>query len=909
MPEVFVDRGVELVALQRFRDEVILGHGGVMVLQGDGGIGKSALIRAFLDVAEAEKPELCLVSTRCRSDIGPGDAYGPIIRALAALYRPASRRRMGRASKAVAAATPDLLALVPAIGPVLKIAGEAALAAINKGNAVSDSMAQFQYSVARSVSERVRDAGRDSRPVIIVIDDAQQIDPSSLLVLDYLVDDLADRHLGIILAARNEEPAESVPLGRVVRSWMSRGVLQRLPLGGLDASSIEELAIAALGASASAVDAVSLERLTGGNLLCLTQYLHFVGETGSTETGSRVLLDRSASIRDAVIAITGERLALLDDMTRRLLVIGATEGETFHTSVVEQVSGLPGEDVRDRLHAASVNTRLILGQDGLPWFPAISSDTYRFEHGLLQAAMHADQSPATARDRHAKIAELLVKLVQENGGAAPSAVLLDVARHYRGAGLYRQAAERSIRAARDLVANRFSLAEAAGLAHAAIDDLHLVSITAPDHDRLLAEAIELYLVLTELNWSRTAGAEEGFDLDRLAEEAHEAAERVGDPLLMARAVLLRGKVTVHTRSRVESLVFLQQAVDLARSTSDAATIFVALAEYGRQLPKRDLAAGLQVLRDAEALFERTPELQNSADPVVVHARNLTEMQMGVNLFDSGDLGAALERLNACATRLRTAPFNAELPIALNYYAQIMIACGQWDKAATTLEDALALEERGGPSGWRAYNRALLALVTARTADRDVCRRMAEDAWNETEATSLVNLVPIVRNLCAQTLFDLADGDPAWLEDSDRLATETIQETRRTGMVRSEIAGLILRSQIARCRSDHQGAFAFAGQAVAIINAHGHLPALRTEEVLLHAALAHREVGDAAGAAALVARAANEVDRKARSLPPELRRVFLTDVPINVAIASLAAATLPGWAEADGGQLPRWKFGA
>lgn len=626
-----------------------------------------------------------------------------------------------------------------------------------------------------------------------------------------------------------------------------------------------------------------MQKVTGGNPLCVTQLLRLVRESGQAPSDTRALIESSPDIREAVTLITRGRLMRLDEVTKTLLITGATQGEVFYTTVLEEVTGLARDLVRDKLYAVAMDTRLIQTDDDGPWVRAISADSYRFEHNLLQSALQRMQSPATARDRHGKIAESLDRLATEYAGAPPG-IMLDIARHYRSAGSSSQAAEHSIQVARDLVSSRLSFGEAEQIVQEAVVDLYEIPATSAGRDRRLTEAIELFLILTEVHWTTAGTNASRFDLDTLAREAHESAARTGDPLLLARTVLLRGKVTMHTSGLTESLSLLQQAVELAQATGEPETVFIALAEYGRQLPKRDLRAGVQVLRDAESLVEQTPQLRDSTNQVVIHARNLTEMQLGVNLFDSGDFGAAILRLSACTQRLRTAALNSELPIAFNYFSQLMIASGQWGSAATTLEEAIRFEEkRGGDSGWHAYNTALLALVRSRSEDRDECRRMAEDAWRETQSTWLVNLVPIVRNLHAQVILDLAGDDTDWLDEADRLAIDTVEETRRTGMVRSEVAALTIRSQVARRRGDGHSALSLGDEAVALIDSYGDLPALRTEEVLLHAALAHKTAGDAPKAERLISRARREVNRKLESLPTDLRDAFLKDVPVNLAI--------------------------
>ncbi|MFJ5999942.1 hypothetical protein [Streptomyces sp. NPDC092370] len=297
-----------------------------------------------------------------------------------------------------------------------------------------------------------------------------------------------------------------------------------------------------------------------------------------------------------------------------------------------------------------------------------------------------------------------------------------------------------------------------------------------------------------------------------------------------------------------------------------------------------------MLLQAEELYERAG-LRNSGDPVVGHVRNLAEMQLGVSLFDAGHLVTARDRLSVCLQRLRTEPVNAELPVGLNYLAQVQRAMGSEGEARDALEEALAFEEaRGGASGWHANNVALLALLlSGEPNEHDRCRAMVEAAWEETQRTWLLDLVPIVRNLCAEVVLNLAGSDPAELAVADRLAEETVWETSQTGMVRSGVAALILRSRIQLELADAASAAGFAREAVAILNRVGDMPALRTEEVLYHASLALRAADSPEEADALARRARTEVLRKAELMPsPVDRDQFLRGVVLNRAILGTPA---------------------
>ncbi|MEU9173969.1 tetratricopeptide repeat protein [Streptomyces sp. NPDC048420] len=260
---------------------------------------------------------------------------------------------------------------------------------------------------------------------------------------------------------------------------------------------------------------------------------------------------------------------------------------------------------------------------------------------------------------------------------------------------------------------------------------------------------------------------------------------------------------------------------------------MALVEYGRQLPKRDLEAGLRVLFEAEELYASAAELGDAASPVLQHARNLNEMQIGVNLFDAGRFDEALQRLVRCVERLSSESMRAELPIALNYLAQLHIAMGDMAEAEAALTRALTFEEEYQEtgetiSGWHAYNNALLASIASSTPDRapEALRRIRA-AWLETQETWLVNLVPIVRNLHVNVLMAVGEHFGQAL----RLIGDTLVETETTKMDRSRIAAFCLRSRLRLAEGDVRNAADDAREAYELLEERGAMPALRTEEVL------------------------------------------------------------------------------
>ncbi|MEZ0092037.1 AAA family ATPase [Streptacidiphilus sp. EB129] len=885
----FVDRVDDMDRLRSLVAELAQRQGRCLVVEGGPGMGKTALLAEFARRTAADAaPDLpCrVVATRCYAQIGSSLSYVPAVDILYQLATPAQRspwwrRALGQAGKTAINSAPDVLSsIVPGLGAFWTAGREIAAAAVNTTTAPLDSVMPVQLGTAVRVAEAILDAARSGPATVVVVDDVQNIDPSSLMIIDRLVRGLQGQPLSLVLSyARDARPASpAAAVEELMDTWIASRLAERRSLGGLPTEAIAEL-VRSRHPSAPAELPGQLAELTSGHpmfvSLCLDEW--------NAGNGARIVLPPTLN------RVVENRLRALDDPDRDLVVNGAAQGSVFLSRVVAELAGRPHELVMERLRRIAADHRLIVRQDPPAWAEHEPADCYRFEHRALWQVVYDLQTGEQRRSRHARIAQALSV---GDPDQAPWGRRLEIAHHldHAGPGSLAASAQAHYRLARSAALDGLSFVEAEQHCETAITAARDLPADDTRRDEILITAIELLLSLTEVRWRGQHQPAGGPDIDALAAEAEQAAARCGDRALIARTTLLRGKTLLATQGLVPSLDKLREAVEQARRTSDPVALFVARVEYGRQLSKRDLAAGLAQLREVERMYASDPGLDAGGDPVLQHARNLAQMQLAISLYDSGHLTDALTRLQNCVERLRGEVLCAELPIALNYLAQVHTAMGRPEAAERVLREARDFEERrGGDSGWHAYNTALLALLLSTDPDddrREQSRELIEQAWLETENTWLANLVPIVRNLYAETLLNhaaLAAARPReeLLEQAVRLAVDTCVETEQTGMVRSQIAALVLRSRIHLGQGDTTAARALAQEALRILDRVGDMPALRSEEVLFHTARALRADGEDGAARETMEQARAEVARKAdRIHDARVREVYLRDVPLN-----------------------------
>ncbi|MEV0490536.1 AAA family ATPase [Streptomyces atratus] len=889
MTAVFVDRTESLNALASVADALADGRSSVLVIEGESGMGKSTLLREFVERTTDAGTTSCRVVLVCSTPgIGTHRPYGPILDALHELQRRSSKpmRRSswwGRAlGRGAMAAAPDLLsAAVPGLGMLFAAGREFTDAAVSTGSIPGDSLLPVQTTVTQQVIEVLLEQARADDPLLLIIDDLQLCDVTTLELLHLLLPRLAGEPLGLVLGVSSYTSTlgNGPAVKTLLEAWRGshRELMSGHMLPPLPDWAVRQLVDARLhGQGVPADFALQLAHATAGRPIFVEQCL----QLWQPAYGARVPLPRDLP------AAVDDRIDLLDDRCRELLVIGATMGEFFFSHTVAEVAGVPHSQVQDLLRRVAHEHGLIRERcEGLPaWAGCLNTDWYDFEHRILQHGIRGRQSQGARLGRHARLAEALRQLPHAPSERAPRELRALIADQLCQAGpaCAGQSSAAHYELARSVAVDDLSFAQAEQHCRTAIESARLLPQETPERDLRLVEAVELLLCLTEVRWKGVESEQNSGGIDTLAAEAEQAAHRLGDRLLIARTTLQRGKTLMAVQGLRPSLAKLEEAVQHARGcegAGGAAALFVAMVEYGRQLPKRDLQAGLRVLIEAEEFYASDPSLEEAGNPVLQHARNLNEMQIGVNLFDAGHLGEARRRLLRCTDRLRGERLRAELPIALNYLSQLHLAMGAYEDAETVLREALEFEERrGGDSGWHAYNSALLALrATHDPARRDEAAQRIRDAWHETERTRLASLMPIVRNLYIEVLLRLRE-DP---ELARRLADDTLAETRETGMVRSEIAGYCLRGRIRLATGDTDLAVRDVRHALTLLAEHGDLPALRTEEVLYDAATALTASGNGSEATQLLDRARREVLRKAEGIGDmELRTRFLNAVPLN-----------------------------
>jgi DNA-binding CsgD family transcriptional regulator len=229
-----------------------------------------------------------------------------------------------------------------------------------------------------------------ARPLVIAIDDAHWCDPPSLRFLAYLATRLDDLPVLVVVAARSREATSSAALLGWLRESPSHRVLE--PVRLTETAVAQLVAVDLPDAEPAFVSACA--HVSGGNPFLASELVRALRDDGIAPTaGSVAAVERL--VPESVLRSVLVRLARLPEAAQRLAGACAVLGDGARLRHAASLAGLApevAEQTADALAAAHVLDH---------------GEPLRFAHPLIATAVHADL-PAFGRARsHRRAAQLL----------------------------------------------------------------------------------------------------------------------------------------------------------------------------------------------------------------------------------------------------------------------------------------------------------------------------------------------------------------------------------------------------------------------------------------------------------------------------------------------------------------------
>ena len=412
---VFVGRDRELSQLENALADARSGRGGLVLLSGEAGIGKSRLADEL--AGRAASDGMRALWGRCW-EAGGAPAYWPWVQALRTYVRdcdPAElREQLGRAATDVAHLLPELRDLFSDLPEASSLESEGA-----------------RFRLFDSTAAFIR-AAAAARPLLIVLDDVHAADPSSLLLLEFVAAELADTQAVVLAAYRDPELAPEDPTAAALAD-VARRASMRISLSGLRESEVASYIELSSHVEPSQRLVVAIAAETEGNPLFVSEIVRLLDTNGNL--GDQSDVSERLRIPETVKDVIRRRLNRLSPRCRDVLAAASVLGREFRLDVAGRLSGAPPEETLALLDEAAA-ARVVTDVPGSP-------GRLRFTHILVGDTLYDGMSQSTRRELHRRAGEAIEALA----GADVDEHLSELAHHFFRA-LPAVEAERAIEYAR-----------------------------------------------------------------------------------------------------------------------------------------------------------------------------------------------------------------------------------------------------------------------------------------------------------------------------------------------------------------------------------------------------------------------------------------------------------------------------
>ncbi len=598
---IFVARELELAQLNQFLERALAGKGQVAFVIGGAGRGKTALLTEFARRAQTTQPDLLMAIGNCDLYSGIGDPFlpfrdvmgmltGDVATKLAtgAITHTQARRLWASllpTCQAILDHSPNLIDVLVLHKDLLARAKEAAPPSAHQleqlqrltqhkeattSELVQENLFQQLTNVLQTLAAR--------QPLLLLLDDMQWADATSISLLFHLGRRLTGSRILIIGAYRPEEVAvgrsgERHPLEQVLAEFKRMLGDIWVDLGQTGQTADRQFIDVFLDTEPNQLGSAFRQALyqhTYGHPLFTVELLRAMRERGSlVQNEQRQWIEGDSlsweQLPAKVEAVIEERIGRLEEDLRQVLTVASVDGEEFTAQVVARVQAVSERRLLSQLtRTLAKKHRLVRGQGEMRVGNRVLS-RYQFVHMLFQRYLYNELSMEERRLLHAEIGEVLETLYGDH--AAQIAVQL--AWHFQEAKIPEKARPYLQQAGEWAVRHYANDEAVAYFSHA----LKLVPESAQDERyKLLLAREKVYALQGERDRQKQ-------DLTTL----HKLAETLDDDYKQAEVALRWSNYSETTSDYLATISMARTAISLAQAVEDLDSEVQGYLYWGRAL--------------------------------------------------------------------------------------------------------------------------------------------------------------------------------------------------------------------------------------------------------------------------------------------------------------------------------------
>ena len=802
-PAPFVGREEERRSLVDHLERVMLGRGGVVLVEGEPGVGKTRLVLKAANDARWRGFEVSW-GTCISGTLRPFAALAEILESLSPL-------RIGQLSEQVGSVwLAEALQLAPHLREQIPLASAPTpLRPTEESTRMQEALVRTLGALGRIV------------PHLVIVDDVHWADHDTLNVLAQLGPRLAASRILLLLLYRSEEGRGDPEVWDVLRNLDRTAGIGRLVLSPLSVFELGDMVKGILGLTRlEPAVAARLHRLTGGNVLFVLETLLALRDQGLFEAGGdrsevlgRQLAGQTPSVAPRIRSVIDARTALLGADSLAVFEVAAVSGDATNLSMLAAAAGLPRSRVLDAV--ADLLHRGLVREEG--------DVGYRVVHDQVRQVVYERLDQGLRAELHGRVAAALVHSDPEDVDALGhhywEAGIPDRAAHFLlKAGLRAEELHAFATACQHLQTARVAAAQAGTEPKDRYRLLgHLETVLGVLGRR--SEQVEVIEEMASLIEARSAVqgdlerrrawllAHTGSfaDAEQSARRSVKVERRRGDLGDIAASLVALGTCLRWSGRPLEAVPHLEDAVEAASENDQRRA--EAHTELGSTLVEVQRSAkALPHLENALALFEKLGDLRGEAEVAGIQARALRQqgdkdgaitryeqaIQLcqkigyrhgeGLNLVNLSNLHHLLGRLaDALSGYDQAARIFAELGnlrgeamVLVNSASARHSLLGDDERASADAEKARRYFGEIGDHARQAQCVEVIAGVAGRNGRRAEAQRLLEESLQDLARTG--NRVLEGQHLRSLALLHMSSGEPrdalAILDRADRLCVET-----------------------------------------------------------------------------------------------------------------------------------------
>jgi DNA-binding winged helix-turn-helix (wHTH) protein/predicted ATPase len=489
-------------------NDVVAGGRRVVVVSGEPGVGKTLLVDAM--AAEWRSADLRLLTGQCVEYRGPGEPYLPLLEALAEAatqpYGPALVELLSDRAPTWLVQMPWLVADDEFDGLRRRVLGST------------------RDRMLREIVEAL-EALAAVDPVVLILEDLQWSDPSTVDVIAALGRRRTPARLLVVITCRTDELAGTTSgLPDVLHDLRLHGALTDVQMPPLEEHAAAQLVGRRCGAEPSAELMGVANRRAAGNPLHLQSLVDewlaqgLIAVDGDACAPTVDTGELAATVPGSLRQLIEQRLARAPTADQELLEAAAVAGRQFSAAATAAALGIDPEESEARCSQLARRSLLVTATGEHTWPDGTVAASFQFDHDLYQEVVYERVPP----QRRARLHLQIGRRMEDGYGAAAADHAAELAMHFIRGRDATGAATHAAQAARQAM-GRNAHVEALEHVRVGLDVVTSLGDGPERHEHeLTLQAILGPLLIATRGWASP-------EVEAAYERAHELARRSADP--------------------------------------------------------------------------------------------------------------------------------------------------------------------------------------------------------------------------------------------------------------------------------------------------------------------------------------------------------------------------------------------